>query len=187
MTALAVTIFFVNFSNQMALQLLHYNVAGYETVAYISLVDYLLWKERTTNTYSDQVVVDSVKLSLRNVIEQNKDTILDNFVAILIEMYENDDQSKDVIEVLTTYMNNNPNHLNAFIYLYKMSAKYPNQSNPNLKIEVLKRIASISPDNRLVLDLVTNDWVSITDKFTILIKYVDYKQNRNDIDTQSHK
>ena len=176
--------FVLNNQNLLSLKTLKkHSIIDAYLKAYISLVDYLLWKERTTNTYSDQVVADSVKLSLRNVIEQNKDTILDNFVAILIEMYENDDQSKDVMQVLTTYMNNNPNHLNAFIYLYKTSAKYPNQSNHNLKIEVLKKIASISPDNRLVLDLVKNDWVSIKDKFTILMEYVDYKQNRNDIDT----
>ena len=151
--------------------------------AYICLVDYLLWKDRTTDSYSDRLLTDKIKLSLRNVIDDNKDMILDNFVSILIELYENDDQLKDVFNVLNTYIDNNPNHLNAYIYLYKMSVKYPDQSDTDLKVKALKKIASISPENPLVLDLVRNDWVSNEEKFKILMEYIDHKQNHNDTDT----
>lgn len=155
--------------------------------AYIAFVDYMQWKKRIAESdyssrHSQEVWAEKTKLSLNNLICENKETILDIFVTILIDMYEHYEQLSEGLQLLTSYVENNPKHLNAYIYLYKWCTKYPNESDVDLKIKALQKVAKLSPENPLVLDLVRNDWIIEEDKFKILMEYIDHKQNHCDIE-----
>ena len=158
---------------------------------YISFADYLDWKqsieEINDNLFyqSNRVIAEKTKLSLKNIITETKDLILDQFVLTLIEMYEYSEQFSDAYEILQVYLDNNRDHLNAYIYLYNFSVKYPDYSNPESKDKALKYIFRHSCDNPFVLDLVRSESLPIEDKFEILSEFVDHKHNFNDINAWS--
>ena len=153
---------------------------------YVCFVDYLEWKQSKEESnhnfffHSNRVIAQKTKLSLKNLINETKELVLDYFVLILIEMYEDSLEFSEAHEILEVYIGNNQEHLNSYIYLYNFCVKYPEYSKSDSQSKALQQIQKYSPENQLILNLIqTKD--QIVDKFEVLMEFVDYKQNFDNI------
>lgn len=159
---------------------------------YISYMNYLDWtknvKERRTSIYErfiqHDIMANKIWLDIQMIIKNSKNILLDIFVIILIDVLQHLGNKDDAFELLSIYMNNNKNHLNAHIYMYRFCSFHSEEQNQQFskqEIDSLKAIANQQPNHKLVLELVKKNVETPLAQFEMLMEYIDYVNNNDDL------
>ncbi|GFW56234.1 uncharacterized protein TNCV_4064491 [Trichonephila clavipes] len=127
---------------------------------------------------ASQMSVENTIVKFQSLIQNPGDW--DIFVLKLIELLYVSDKEEEVKEVLLNYVERNPNHLNAHIYICEFLKNY----DPDSKtlIQHLEAIAEMCPSDERVL-LLIEKWCDCEEKFKDCLKlafmFLDYPSNGN--------
>lgn len=115
---------------------------------------------------------------------ENSDVNLDIGVLMLLQLYDNDNELVEALQLLQQYANRNQDLLSAHIYLYEFLIQFPDIPGAvsPLRVEALHNIARLCPDSRYTLRLVNelpvHSGLAIFERLQMLVEFVDYVHNR---------
>lgn len=149
---------------------------------------YSVHSSLNTSSYMSSVLEHlskKIKANLNRLLSNNEhvEMNLDIGVLMLLQLYDNDNELIEALDLLEQYAMRNPDHLNAHIYLYEFLTKFPDIPHDyKIRIFALQNIVRLCPDSRYTLLLVKEQPVisglTVTERLQMLVDFVDYKQNQ---------
>lgn len=149
---------------------------------------YSVHSSLNTSSYMSSVLEHlstKIKENLNRLISNNEhvEMNLDIGVLMLLQLYDNDNELTEALDLLEQYAMSNPDNLNAHIYLYEFLIKFPDIPHDyKTRIFALQNIVRLCPDSRYTLLLVKEQpaisGLTVTERLEMLVDFVDYKQNQ---------
>ncbi|KAI2809705.1 hypothetical protein BLOT_000856 [Blomia tropicalis] len=152
-------------------------------------------KSRVTsfNSHEDEVLfrlTNKIKNNLEELLRVNGEHLItemnmDLAVIMLLKIYDFESELNEAFITLKQYTENNPNHLNGYIYLYKFILRYPYISgvNDDIRVNTLKNIIKLAFDCDYTFELIEMSpeitKLSIYERISMLVNYLAYVKNRN--------
>ncbi|KAH9404279.1 Protein AF-10 [Tyrophagus putrescentiae] len=113
-----------------------------------------------SNSYMSSVLEhlsNRIKDNLNRLVSNNRNVEmnLDIGVLMLLQLYDNDNELIEALELLERYAMSNPDNMNAHIYIVEFLARFPDIPHDyKIRINALQNIVRLCPDSRYTLRLV---------------------------------
>ena len=140
-----------------------------------------------SNSYMSSVLEhlsNRIKDNLNRLVSNNRNVEmnLDIGVLMLLQLYDNDNELIEALELLERYAMSNRDNMNAHIYIVEFLARFPDIPHDyKIRINALQNIVRLCPDSRYTLRLVKEQpqvsGLTVVERLQMLVDFVDYKVN----------
>ncbi|XP_074605692.1 uncharacterized protein LOC141858743 [Brevipalpus obovatus] len=161
--------------------------------AYFSILDFISWRREAYDTVSScwrsdsdeglEMLASQIALRMKTIINSGPGPF-DLIIPPLLDLLFFKKSIEEARECLVTYKKKNPTNLNAYIYLYRFIDRFDSGSreDENLLKECAISISKYAPNDPLILDIIKSDILNLTKRVELLMEFIDYSENKNNID-----